>query len=1491
MLANYSVKKPYTVVVAIVLVLILGVISFQNMSTDLLPSMNLPYVVVYTTNVGETAENIEESITRPMESAFASLTGLKQMISTSSDNVSTLIMEFDENVDMNSIMIDLSTQIDLLRGNWDDSVSAPVVMKLNPDMLPVSIVSVSMDGMDIVELSAFVEELAAEYESVAGVASATASGLVKQSVQITLSQERIDALNSAILREIDAELADVEQQLRDAQRELDSARGQLSGQKSSALGQIDDALEQIDQGQAQLDQAIAQLEAQRSELQAQLDQVNAGLEQFSSIGDLSIEEIQAIVDAGVRHAALQQQLQQLQSQLENLSQQDTSALQQQIDALNAQKQELIAQREAYVAYIADLQAMNPDALREEIAQCDAQIGEKQAALEESSARLEAKRAEMETVAAKMAALEPESEEYLALEQQKAQLEQEAAAIEAEKAGLEEEISALTVRRDGMQDTLTALEQEGIASGEAVQAKIDEAQRQVDAIDVEIAALDGQIAQLQAQLDEDTSRQQQELEAQIADVQAQMAEIEATEAWQKLQGFSNIDQIASQYVQLLMAKQQLEEGIAQIDQTLETLKSGVIPGGMVEGIDQDTNLADARKQLEEAREQAVQGFAQGESVIRDGQAQLDQAWTEFEKSRDEALKQANLDGIVTLETVGSILGAQDFGMPAGYLRAGNDSYLVSVGNEIANIDELKRLRLFDLGMESVGVVRLMDVAVVELQDDRQDGFTRVDGLDGILLSFDKQSTYSTADVGHAIREKTEELMAKYDGLKVVDMINQGDYIDIVIDSVLSNLLMGGLLAVLVLLIFLMDIRPTLIVALSIPVSVVAAFVCMYFSGVTLNVLSLSGLALGIGMLVDNSIVSIENIYRLHNDEGMPVLKSCVEGVRQVSGSLIASTLTTICVFVPILFVTGLARSLFSDLGLTIAFSLVASLVVAMTFVPSMSAAVLRKAKVRKHRFFDAVQNGYAVLLRGALKGKPLVLLAAIGLLAYAVTQVGSMGISFMPSVNSTQMSAALSFENDEDTDMRRALATELMQRVMEVDSVESVGVTESAGMMSMLNGGGDSSMSYYITLREDSGRKNAEIAREISQIGDEMGLSLEVSASTMDISMMTGSGISVDILGKDIAEMQRVASDVAEIAAKLPGVESVDDGSQDSVPELRVVVDKDKAMENGLTVAQVYMALATELHGSTQLMEIPQDGREIDVYIADDRLGNMTPDRLADMTIAAQITQRNDQGQMETQDRDVRLGDIARVEKTVSSSSIRRENQQRMTSVSVAVADGYAINAVSGALEDALADYPLPEDCEIVFSGENEVVMGIMEDLVWMVVVALAFIFLIMVAQFQSLRSPLIVMFTIPLAFTGGLLALVITGMDLSVVSMVGFLVLSGVVVNNGIVFVDCVNQLRIGGMTKREALIQTGRMRLRPILMTALTTILGMLLMALGTGMGSEMMQPMAVVTIGGLLYATLMTLFVVPAMYDIFNGEKMKAREIDMRKENESAGQDALPE
>lgn len=889
----------------------------------------------------------------------------------------------------------------------------------------------------------------------------------------------------------------------------------------------------------------------------------------------------------------------------------------------------------------------------------------------------------------------------------------------------------------------------------------------------------------------------------------------------------------------------------------------------EGIDK---AQAAYKELEAGKINAAAGFGSGaaqmaaaEASIKQGEETLKNAREQFEDAREEALKNADMSQLLTKDMVAKLVMAQNFAMPAGYLYQGEDQYLLKVGDAFASLEELENAMLLHMEAGGVGDVRLSDVATVTMIDNSGESYARVNGNVAVALSIQKSSTASTSAVSKAANAAIEELEAKYPGLRITPLMDQGDYIKMTVNTVISNLAWGALLAILVLALFLKDLRPTGVVAFSIPISLMFAVVLMYFSGVTLNMISLSGLALGVGMLVDNSIVVMENIYRLRG-EGMPAAKAAVKGAKQVAGAIAASTLTTVCVFLPIVFTSGITRQLFVDMGLTIAYSLAASLMVALTVVPALSSTLLRTTSEKGHPLFDKVLVLYEKALSFCLRFKAVPLGLAVALLGVCVWHTAQMGMEFMPSMGGNQVSATLKLPEDTPRADAYAMADEAMNLMLTVDGVETVGAMEGGGgMMSMMGGGGSSgnkveSVSFYLLLSEKAAQNSAEAAKQLEALSARLpGCEIEVSTSNMDLSALGGSGLELIVRGRDLQTLNSITQDLMEMLSGVEGLENPSNGQEEGAPQLRVVIDKDAAMRYGLTVAQIYSELSGALTTETTSTTLTVGQSDYEVNVVDER-NPVDRDNLMNYEFETNV--QNEDGETVTETHI--LADFASLKSDLSVASVSRENQQRYMTVTAATAEGYNTTLIGRQVEKLLADYEVPDGYTVEIGGETQTIADAMGDLVLMILLAVVFIYLIMVAQFQSLLSPFIVMFTLPLAFTGGLLALWLAGQPLSVISMLGFLILAGIVVNNGIVFVDYTNQLRLAGMEKRAALLLTGKARIRPILMTALTTILAMSTMVFSKGMGAEMAQPMALVTIGGLAYATLLTLFVVPVLYDL---------------------------
>ena len=1341
MLPQFSVRKPYTVLVAVVLVLVLGVISFTGMTTDLLPAMELPYVVVMTTYPGASPEKIETTVTKPLEAVLGTTGGIKNVSSVSSENASIVILEFEQGTNMDSAMIELSSNVDLVSGQMDDAVGTPMLMKISPDMLPVMVASVDMDGMDVKEISAFADEtVMPAFERIDGVASVDATGLVEQQVTVTLDQVKIDALNDKVLAGVDSDLADAQRELREGQAKVADGKAKLAEGEAALESQKGSALDKLAQGSAQVDGASATLSALLSEettLTANQKAFEAERDGYTQAKQ-GYEGINTAL-AGARDTARQAAA--------------AAAKQGVLDSVNA----LLAQmgRPAVGTY-------------EEAAAVYAQLQQTQPGLP-------------------------------ALPDPAVVGEQAAAAVPAN-------VDALLALDDASFEAFKT-QAGALPGGEQLAALTKESLTQLrDAV----LRADTRLPEVEAELSNITTR--------LAVISGMKPALE-----------ENLKKAQDAYAELEKGKMTAVNELTRGEVTLSTTK---------------TQLEDAEQKLADAQEQ-------------------------FDQARDAAYKKADLSGVLTADMLGNILMAQNFNMPAGYITEGEEQYLVKVGEEYASLEELENTLLMHMDVDGVGDVRLSDVADIALTDNAGESYAKVNGNDGVVLSFQKQSTASTATVSQRINSAIAQLQEQNPGLHITPLMDQGDYIDMVVGSVLSNLLWGGLLAIIVLIFFLKDAKPTFIVACSIPFSLMCAITLMYFTDVTLNIISLSGLALGVGMLVDNSIVVIENIYRLRS-LGVPASKAVIQGAKQVSGAIFASTLTTICVFLPIVFTQGISRELFTDMGLTIAYSLLASLVVALTLVPAMGAAVLKNTKEKSHRWFDAFVEGYQRLLGWALRHKAPVLAGVTALLAISIFLTTQMGTAFIPAMDSPQMSAKLTMPRGAAQQDAYAMADTVMERIAAVDGVETVGAMSGGSGMSSMMGGSSSggSITYYILLSDDRTATNADVSAAIEAQVADLDCTVEVQESTMDMSALGGSGVELVITGRGLDEMNAIADDLRGILRSTEGLVDISENSVTGNPETRITVDKYKAMQHGLTVAQIYSELAAELKAENTATTLTLDGTDTPVVVV--KPAGQAPTRGNIMDHAFTVT--NAEGEEET----VRLYDIAAKQETDSVSSINRENGARTMSVSAGVDARHNIGLVSRELEKKLADYELPEGYTVEIAGENETINSAMTDLVKMIALAVVFIYLIMVAQFQSLMSPFIVMFTIPLAFTGGLLALWLTGSELSIIAMLGFLVLAGVVVNNGIVFVDNINQLRLAGMDRTEAILETGRTRIRPVLMTALTTILAMSTMALGIGDGAEMTQPMAIVTIGGLTYATLLTLLVVPVLYDTFRKKPLYDPELD---------------
>ncbi len=1271
---GFSVKKPLTVYVVALAILVLGVVAYLKMTPDLMPNMDYPYVIVVTSDPGASPESIEEEITKPLEKSLATLDQLKNITSTSQNSVSMVVLEFENGANMDSLGIDIQQQISALEGQWSDTVSSPYILKVNPSMIPVMVAAISSDTMDVGELSDFVdEELTAKLTGITGVASVDISGTIDREMHVVLDAEKMAALTETVRQ--------------NAGKLLDKEAGKLS----SARKQVTDAQAALDAGIKQAADGIG-------------DGVTDALNQ-------AVEALKNALDFTPNMSEEEKQLRQ------------TIAADQ--EAMNANNEKI----QSNLGIIAD-----PDATEEEKA---AAMAENEAL---TAANLELARRLTENTQTLTRLVAQRTEEQL---------------------------------RQGMEDLRKTIRD--------IEAFLNDPHR-FDALGNQISSgaeslIDGMLLMTESN------------------------------------------------VQLKLALQQIEEGEKQ--------------------------LAQIRRQV---------------------------------------LEQLDLNGMLSVSMIEQLLTAQDFSMPAGYIDDNDGiSYMVSVGNEITTTQELEDMVLFDLGIDGMEPIRLSDVATVFYTDNSDEIYAKLDGNNGIIASFSKQSNYATAEVSDNIVARLDELTTEYEGIHFKPLMDQGDYIHLIVETIVSSLLWGALFSVVVLFLFLRDWRPTLITLISIPASVVFAVVLMYFTGVTINMISLSGLLVAVGMLVDNSVVVIENIYRLRA-KGATVVQAAVSGAQQVLGAIVASTLTTVCVFAPIVFVEGLTRELFTDLALTMTYSLLASLLVALTMVPAMASGLLQRPLEQKPGLLDKIYPAYKKAIRWSLDHKAAVLAGSLALLILTGIATVSRGFSFMPEFDMNTVNVTVSMPEGCTREEAVAYTDEVARRCMTVEGVDAVGamIQTDTALTMMSTAGGEYDATVYITM-PDSYSGN-EAGKEIEALCADMDCKVTaVNIMSSMMSYVTGNGVSLQVYCEDMEALQSAAKSIAARMAQVDGTVDVSDGLEDAAQALHVTVDRTKAMEHGMTVAQIYMQIAAALNTTSTGTDMVLDDSSMQLIIQQDESSKMTVETLPELKIdpdsamSAAMSGSTSSGSSSSSslsslsgeetdtDNSFLLKDVATVEKTVSLNTISRDQQRRCVTVTAGIADGSNVTLVSSEVTKAVEAMELPAGVTIEFNGENEQIMDAMGQLLLMLLLGIVLVYFVMVAQFQSLREPFIVMFTIPLAFTGGFLALLLSGTGLSVISLIGFVMLVGIIVNNGIVLVDYINQQRLAGMERREAIIDAGVTRLRPILMTSLTTILGLIVTALAKNAGTSLIQPVALVCIGGLLYATLMTLFVVPCMYEIVSKKNLR--------------------
>jgi len=889
-------------------------------------------------------------------------------------------------------------------------------------------------------------------------------------------------------------------------------------------------------------------------------------------------------------------------------------------------------------------------------------------------------------------------------------------------------------------------------------------------------------------------------------------------------------------------------------------------------------------------------------------------------------------------------------------------MVILGDQPDTLDDIYQLPITNDGGQIITLEDLVIENGIKYVDASVDTYSKINGKQGIQISFQKQSDIGITEATENIYQALEDIEDEYPNASYTVLLDQGEYINQSINSVLQNIIIGALLSIIILFVFLRSVKPTLIVGLAIPISVIAAFMLMYFSGVSLNLVSMGGLALAIGMLVDNAVVVIENIFRMIN-EGKSKREASIEGAREVAGAITASTLTTVAVFLPIVFVEGLISDVFISMALTIAYSLGASLIISLTLVPSMSSRFLNDKKVSKDgKILDKVKSWYESSVLFSIKHKVVTLVVIVLLLVGSFALVVSKGFILLPESDEGIINVNIETKANTLFSGKAELADYLTDALLEIDDIETVSgsIGGGTGMMNLMGGGGDGiQMTVNLKSNKDDSTLDNELRiqtlieeidfTELTNISESDVLDYEVSAQNSTMSLAGASGINIKVSGYDLLTLEQISNDLVNIIENVNHIEEVDNGINQGADQIKITVNKENAMLYGLTSQDVLNnldyfysnlqgltgseSISLEIEGTEYEIDIPNgtvgninfemfgdyetflsgvslfdretqamidfylDNHEVDmnqgntIYILNVALPTYQPGQPIQFVLNPYLKVNGD-NEIEFAPMDLTLDTLAsravaplyeqdssvsNIDKVTGFSAINTDGSQRYLNVTAQIEQGFNVTLVSQEVTDAVETYMDNEfkdygtGYRIEFEGENEEIMDAISDLALAALVAILLVYMIMAIQFQSLVYPFIILMTIPLAFTGGFIALWIFGMNLSMVSFMGLIILIGVVVNNGIVLIDYINRLIARGYHVKDAIVKAGRTRLRPIFMTALTTILALVMTAIGVGEGSELLQPMALTAIGGLIYATVLTLIVVPTVFALFNRKKIK--------------------
>lgn len=1677
MFSKISVKKPFTVIVGIIIVIILGVISYTNTGVDLLPSMNLPYIVVATILPGASPEEVEKTLTNPVEAGLSSVANISSLQSTSSEHFSMVILEFTSETNVDTAYNDVKAALDMVEFPDNDLLQEPIILKINPSLLPIMQFSISRDGYSIKDSSDYLSGIVEKVKGVSGVASANPSGLISNLAYVDMKAEKIAGAFLDYVEEtfgIELVLSDeVKETLRVRLRDIvdeDITAEEL-------LDEIIDVLtenrfnESEGTDEERFSSAIVSLI-----MNLVVDGIRSGEEGNYTYNEDALEAAQSIIDSRVILAdgegaklfnnLIDQFFRQMVEnyiylQLGPVSRVLTPDILKQliyaqdfdmpsgtvdsgsfsyivkIGTTIKSRAELLdlpvvsfnlgAEITERVEIIEDILSLFAIASGGKVTFTENQLQQLADALYDIYGDEEAPPApeygitseRAEAVVASLALILPES---VTDELPEDWEEGFADYVEENAPSKWNRAFTVNVLSDSIDMLVDYLDEENITLSAGAISDLQDLQD-----DVTVTEINENLAFAYASMVTEflpgpvRYRLPVGWEARLAEIYQENVPVD----WM-LPAYSPTNDLIKQLM-IIFVENMPAEWIPDLPADWEMQMRNAADETVL------PTLADRLEDLISNLDPEAQDML--EDLFRD------RSRADVENTLRTALRVLNYispNGMLIPEKVnGSIpldaIYTVDFLMIKEDLRGHSEKTIIPL-----TLSSLSDIFFFDDATKQFTTLMV------------NKGGVWTQGS-AVTISIEKEPDKSTTQITGDIIALLESIKKEDPSFSYTILANDGDFIDLMMGNVVNDLIYGGILAAVVIFMFLRNIKATLVVSASIVISVVTTFVLMYFSGITLNIVSMGGLVLAVGMLVDNSIVVIDNIYRL-KAKGKNIYAAAIQGAKQMMGAIIASTLTTVIVFLPIVFIQGLTKEIFTDLALTVTFSLLASTLVAFTLIPMASSTFMKKPAKPDTKIFLVIKKGYIRALNFFLNHKVIPFVLIVVLFAAAVGGAFLMEFEMFPemdmasfsltsSINRTALDRYNNNRGEDDPyltyeDVQNIIIEEMLAETQKYDAIDSVGISISQGLQAAGFSLSADGVTATVVLKPEKERDigSLKLMRKIEDAFDSYertkGLyTIEAGSSDM-MSMFLVDNQTIKLYSHDLDQMKREAQNIRQLFMKkdafgnplkdeignpiyLDGIEKVSLSNDSVNEEYRIRINKKKANQYGLTVAQVYLQVAAALSGSNvaHTLTLADTGRneDYDVYIYDayysvetwydgvDASGNSAPiyiknNRAVENSGVNEYYVRNNFGrdiyakiqtgetwksyfvarggniplgtengkffftELQAQN-DGTVNEVRReytatsnaiyenTERTqpfdivtfeVSSEdmlesgapivkvplyqlledecfirdedgnilyrqdtlttelipvglvttsgfdSINHQNRIRTETITIVASPGASAKDLEKLIDSTMANYNLPAGLEIEVGTSNPYIEQVFNSLYLVLALAIVLVYLVMVAQFQSLKSPLIVMVTIPMAFTGCVISLLLSGLNISIMALMGLIVLVGVVVNNGIVFIDYVNQLVEAGVPRRLALLRTGMDRLRPILMTSLTTIFALVITAADLSEAGAMLRPLAVVTVGGMVYSTILTLFIVPIIYDAVNKRiKQSQRSIALMDKN----------